>query len=54
MAWLLHRFVERPLGPRLRYAVGAGLVRARDAVLRPVTSAGRLLAWSPGGRAVPG
>jgi peptidoglycan/LPS O-acetylase OafA/YrhL len=25
MAWLIHRFIERPMGPRLRAAVGRGL-----------------------------
>lgn len=47
LAWLVHRLVERPAGPRLRHAVQSGLERARDAVLGPVSSAGRLLAWRP-------
>jgi peptidoglycan/LPS O-acetylase OafA/YrhL len=31
LAWLVHRCVERPFGPRLRRATTAGCVRVRDA-----------------------
>lgn len=31
LAWLVHRFVERPFGPRLRRATTAGCARVRDA-----------------------
>ncbi|MBO9555395.1 acyltransferase [Cellulomonas sp.] len=43
LAWLVHRGVERPLGPRLRAATEAGLVRARAVVLEPLTRGPRLL-----------
>jgi peptidoglycan/LPS O-acetylase OafA/YrhL len=42
-AWLVHRFVEVPAGPRVRAAVERGLVRARAVVLDPVTVGPRLL-----------
>jgi peptidoglycan/LPS O-acetylase OafA/YrhL len=44
LAWLVHRGVERPLGPRLRAATEASLVRVREVVLDPVTRGPRLLA----------
>lgn len=31
LAWLVHRFVEKPFGPRLRRATTAGCARVRDA-----------------------
>ncbi len=31
LAWLIHRFVEKPFGPRLRRATTAGCERVRDA-----------------------
>ncbi|WP_203757898.1 acyltransferase family protein [Cellulomonas chitinilytica] len=43
LAWVVHRGVERPLGPRLRAATEAALVRARAVVLEPVTRGPRLL-----------
>ncbi|VTR76234.1 hypothetical protein CHMI_00990 [Cellulomonas hominis] len=36
LAWLVHRFVERPLGPRLRRATTVGCERLRDGVVRAV------------------
>jgi peptidoglycan/LPS O-acetylase OafA/YrhL len=39
LAWLVHRFVERPLGPRLRRATTVGCERVRDGVLRVVQAA---------------
>ncbi|MDM7854044.1 acyltransferase family protein [Cellulomonas alba] len=50
LAWLVHLLIERPAGPRMRRAVQTGLERARDAVLGPVSRAGRLLAWAPAPR----
>jgi len=43
LAWLVHRYVERPYGPRLRAGTEAGLVRVRSVVLDPVTRGPRLL-----------
>ncbi len=33
LAWLIHRYVERPCGPRLRRVVRVGCERVRDAVM---------------------
>jgi peptidoglycan/LPS O-acetylase OafA/YrhL len=33
LAWLVHRFVEKPFGPRLRRATTAGCERVRDALV---------------------
>lgn len=33
LAWLVHRFVEKPFGPRLRRATTAGCERVRDAAV---------------------
>jgi len=43
LAWGVHRGVERPLGPRMRAATEAALVRARAVVLEPLTRGPRLL-----------
>ena len=43
LAWAVHRGVERPVGPRLRAATEAALVRVRAVVLDPVTRGPRLL-----------
>ncbi|MEV6597821.1 acyltransferase [Actinoplanes sp. NPDC051346] len=52
-SWLVYRFVERPLGPRLRDAVRRGIAAAREAE-PPLTSRARLTSLEPAGPVSPG
>ena len=53
LAWLVHRVVEVPCGPRLRRAVTLGLERLRAVVLDAVNRGPRILAATAGGRPAP-